>query len=109
MKKDWKMGHWEGSHYIPKGNRGYHSKYGGGKRWKEPDDNEWYCQSCNQPQLGIMPSYSVRLNDEESVRVCPMCKHISLVKEIIYYTELVNIIRPFGNAIANLLSLPLRY
>jgi hypothetical protein len=107
--KKWNLGHWDKGHYVSTGNRGYWSKYGGGDHWREPEEKTWYCQSCNQEQLSVMPSYKIPLNDSEFARVCPMCKHISLIEELIYFSELVNLIRPYGNAIANLLSLPLRY
>lgn len=108
-KKKWNLGHWEGGHYVSKGKRGYWSKYGGGDSWREPQEVEWYCQSCNQLQPGVMPSYKIAMDDGEYVRVCPMCKHISLVERLEQIYDLITLVRPFGGTIANLLSLPLNY
>ena len=108
------MGHWEKGHYVSVGGRGYWSKYGGGKLYKEPEEKVWYCQSCKEPQLAVMQSYKIPIgpDSEDSIRVCSVCKHIALRKNVVVYVELIKLIRPFNeisSAIANLLSLPIGY
>ena len=108
------MGHWEKGHYVSAGGRGYWSKYGGGKLYKEPEERVWYCQSCKGAQLAIMPSYKIPIGGESTdfIRVCSACKHISLRKNVVIYVELIKLVRPFedvSSALANLLSLPLAY
>jgi len=109
--KEWKLGHWDKGHYVTSGTRGYWSKYGGGEKWREFEEEGWYCQSCNRKQFAVLPSYRIPLDSREEARVCVFCKHLSLVNSMIVFADLVSLIRPSGftNAIANLLSLPLPY
>ena len=114
MKTNWNMGHWEGGRYISSGKRGYWSKYGGGKQYKEPEEITWYCQSCQEIQPAVMHSYSIPFGGEveENTRVCAICKHIAIRRKTVIYIELRKLVSPFQNltsALANLLSLPTQY
>ena len=108
----WKMGHWEKSTYVSIGQRGYWSKYGDGRKWKEEEPGNWYCQSCNTLQYAFMPSYHIPMIDTEKMRLCALCKHLAIIKDVFDYTDLIDLVRPFGgfrNALANLLTLPIPY
>lgn len=123
MKKDWikghhiakedkgyAMGHWEKGHYVTTGKRGFWSKYGGGEKWKEPAETKWHCQSCGEERYAFMPSYKIPLDNTEFARICSLCKHLAVIREILVFHELLSLMKPFGkhsNAIANLLTIPL--
>lgn len=106
------MGKWEKSHYVASGKRGYWSKYGDGKRWKEEVEEEgnWVCQSCSQPQYEFIPSFSIKLDDDENLRVCALCHHVASLNQLLDFASLLSRVRPRnvpGNALANLLTLPI--
>jgi hypothetical protein len=116
-RMSWKIGHWEGSHYISKGTRGYWSKYGGGRQVEDLQEHNWVCQSCKEEQFNVLPSYRILFDGEnnETARVCVLCKHKSVVTKTIIFLDLIDIIRipdylkhyRWAGSLANLLTLPL--
>lgn len=106
----WKLGHWEKSRYISVSKRGHWSKYGDGTAWKEPEEQEWNCQSCGTKQFAFMPSGKMTLDTGEQLRVCALCKHVSRLRDILDIGELIELVRPregYHHPLANLLSLPI--
>jgi hypothetical protein len=39
---------------------------------------EWYCQACSQRQTNELPSYLIRIQDQEYARICSVCLHVAI-------------------------------
>jgi len=71
-------GHWEGSHYVKVG-AGIRrwTKWSGGAIYSVDTDakslkEEWYCQSCSDPQPAELTPFRVQFEDL-LLRVCAKC------------------------------------
>lgn len=72
------------------------TKWGGAREGLVKEDLEvWYCQTCGEKQLRILPSYMFPMDDEDRcfVRVCSMCKAKSLLKHISRLADLLRLSR----------------
>ena len=43
---------------------------------------EWTCQACGDRQTNELPSYLIRIKDQEYARICSVCLHIALKHKI---------------------------
>jgi hypothetical protein len=55
---------------------------------------EWYCQSCGQQQTKELPSYLIRIQDQEYARICSVCLHVALERKINNLFSLMEIQHP---------------
>ena len=72
------------------------SKWGGAREGLVKEDlDEWYCQTCGQRQIKILPSYMFPTDDTQRdfVRVCTMCKAKSLLFHLDELSELLDLLK----------------
>jgi hypothetical protein len=72
------------------------SKWGGAREGLVKEDLDvWYCQSCGEKQLRILPSYMFPVDElgRDFVRVCSLCKAKSIIKKLSKFGELLRLIR----------------
>lgn len=70
------------------------SKWGGANKGLVKEElEEWFCQSCGEPQRKCLPSYMVESATREFVRVCSRCRHEMIENRIRSYWKLIGIVR----------------
>lgn len=104
-------GYWKKSIYVSTSNTGYWSKYGGGRYREDVSLPFWTCQACNEMQINILPSYLIEYPQGEFLKVCTMCRYITIRYNIKAFDQLVDKVRHTNlfSLIANLLTVPIQY
>ena len=72
------------------------SKWGGAREGLVKEELDiWYCQTCGNKQLGVLPSYMFPVDDlgRDFVRVCSICKAKAIIKHLTCWQELLSLIR----------------
>lgn len=67
------------------------TKYGGAREGMFKEELEtWYCQTCGEEQLKVLPSYMfpVDESDREFVRVCTLCKAKAILEHLRVWAQL---------------------
>lgn len=70
------------------------TKWGGSNEGLSLIDTEWTCQSCGERQTDHLPSYLVKVTENEMARICSVCYHQSLVEHIYNIFDLIYNLRP---------------
>ncbi len=79
-----------------------HKTYG--KRWTKwcgqnndlhPITQEWFCQACNEKQSIELPSYLIRIENQEYARICSVCLHVALQDHLTNIFDLMGVVKPF--------------
>lgn len=104
-------GYYVKSHYVSKSNTGYWSKYGGGRYVEETHLPIWFCQSCNLPQVNVLPSYLFEYPTGEYIKICTLCRHITIRYHLQTIDELLEKTRDseLTRNIANLITMSILY
>lgn len=55
---------------------------------------EWFCQSCQDKQTDELPSYLIRIQDQEYARICSICLNIAITSKINNIFDLMQQTRP---------------
>lgn len=55
---------------------------------------EWYCQACNEKQTNELPSYLIRIENQEYGRICSVCLHTALQRHINNIFDLMSVVKP---------------
>lgn len=50
---------------------------------------EWYCQACKDKQTDKLPSYLIRIQEQEYARICSVCLHTALEHHITNIFDLI--------------------
>lgn len=72
------------------------SKYGGADEGLVKEElTIWHCQGCGDQQVKEMAQYMIPLSPAlgEYARVCALCKNIALDHQVVYFCDLLPIIR----------------
>lgn len=72
------------------------SKWGGAREGMLKEDlDEWYCQSCGEKQIKVLPCYMFPVDElgRDFVRVCTICKAKSLIKHLNHWDDLLKLLR----------------
>lgn len=54
---------------------------------------EWTCQACGEKQTIELPSYLIRIKNQEYARICSICLHVALEKKINNIFKLMKLMR----------------
>jgi hypothetical protein len=71
------------------------TKWGGAREGLVKEDlDEWYCQSCGEKQVKVLPCYMFPMDstDREFVRICTQCKAKSIIKNLSRLEELLSLL-----------------
>ncbi len=77
---------------ISRAMRGW-TKWGGANHGYLTNDDEWYCQACNEKQSTGLPSYLIRIKDQDFGRICSTCLNIALLRKINNIFDLITFTR----------------
>lgn len=54
---------------------------------------EWYCQACQEKQTDSLPSYLIRIIDQDFARICSKCLRIALENKKHTLFDLIPLVR----------------
>lgn len=69
------------------------SKWGGANDGLLSISTTWYCQACNDEQTIELPSYLIRIENQEFARICSVCLHIALERHINNIFDLMSVVK----------------
>jgi hypothetical protein len=58
---------------------------------------EWYCQACQGQQTKELPSYLIRIQDQEYARICSVCLNVALTGKINNIYDLMLLVKDEPN------------
>jgi hypothetical protein len=54
---------------------------------------EWFCQACQEKQTDGLPSYLIKISNEEYARICSVCLNVALQRKINNIFDLMELVR----------------
>jgi len=75
-----------------KGIRGW-TRWGGANNSLYTITPEWYCQACQEKQTLDLPSYLIRIENQEYARICSVCLHTALERHVNNIFDLMGIVK----------------